>query len=155
MPRLFSVSVEECYRGHSVRVFRLDQTGVVTRLRERARSLLDQRPDVVEVRLFGSLARGAAHPGSDADLFVTLRDGALPFLERLPSLAREFGGAGVGCDVIAFTESEARALAERGGAFARAVFDEGVSLAARSGAPGEGPRDEAARVGTNPEGRRA
>jgi predicted nucleotidyltransferase len=124
-------SVDECYRGRNVRVFRFDAAGVIARLRTRAREVLDRRPDVVEVRLFGSLARGAAHPGSDADLFVVLRDGAPPFLERLAGLAVEFGGLGVGCDVIAFTESERRALADRADAFARAVFDAGVVLARR------------------------
>ena len=128
-------SVEECYRGRNVRVFRLDRAGVIARLRERARGVLERRPDVVEVRLFGSLARGDAHPGSDADLFVVVRDGAGPFLDRLPGLAREFGGVGVGCDVIAFTESEARALRARHDAFARAVFDEGSALATRGSGP--------------------
>jgi predicted nucleotidyltransferase len=124
-------SVEECYRGRSVRVFRLDAAGVLARLRTRAHEVLERRPDVVEVRLFGSLARAEAHPGSDADLFVVLRDGAAPLLDRLADVAREFGGIGIGCDVIAVTESESRALQDRGDAFARAVFDEGVSLARR------------------------
>jgi predicted nucleotidyltransferase len=124
-------SVEECYRGRNVRVFRLDREGTITRLRERARSLLEQRADVVEVRLFGSLARGEGHPGSDADLFVIVRDGAGPFLDRLTPLARVFGGVGVGCDVIAFTESEARALRIRGDAFSRAVFGGALVLALR------------------------
>jgi predicted nucleotidyltransferase len=100
-------------------------------LRGRARGVLGRRRDVLEVRLFGSLARGDAHPGSDADLFVVVRDGAGPFLDRLAGLAREFEGLGVGCDVVVFTESEARALKERGDAFSRAVLQEGVELAAR------------------------
>lgn len=133
MPRSSLRSVEECYRGRDVRVFRLDAAGVLRRLRARAREVLDRRPDVLEVRLFGSLARGQAHPGSDADLFVVLRDGAPPFLERQPALAREFGGLGIGCDIVAFTESEARALRAEGRRFARAVYDEGLLLAGRQG----------------------
>jgi predicted nucleotidyltransferase len=124
-------SVDECYRGRNVRVFRLDAAGVLARLRTRAREVLDRRPDVIEVRLFGSLARGEGRPGSDADLFIVLRDGAPPFLERLADLAGEFRGIGVGCDLIAVTESESRALRDRGDAFARAVFGEGLSLAER------------------------
>jgi hypothetical protein len=127
-------SVEECYRGRNVRVFRLDHAGVVARLKERALGLLERRPDVVEVRLFGSLARGDAHPGSDADLFVVMRDGAGPFLDRLPDLGRDFDGVGVGCDVIAYTESETEAARARGDAFIRTVFDEGLPLATRGGA---------------------
>jgi predicted nucleotidyltransferase len=122
-------SVDECYRGDSVRVFRLDRAGVVERLRERARTLIANDSDVREVRLFGSLARGDSHPGSDADLFVVLRDGAPPFLDRIPRLARHFAGVGIGCDVIAYTESERAALEARGDAFAHAVLAEGIVLA--------------------------
>ncbi len=125
--------VEECYRGRNVRVFRLDRDGVVARLRARARVLLESEPDVVEVRLFGSLARGDAHPGSDGDLFVVLRDGAGPFLSRIPRLARYFAGVGIGCDIIAYTESERSALAAGDGTFARAVLEEGIVLAGREG----------------------
>jgi hypothetical protein len=124
-------SVDECYRGRNVRVFRLDQAGVVQRLRTRATELLTARPDVITVRLFGSLARGQGHPGSDADLFIVLRDGAAPFLDRIPPLARHFGGIGIGCDVIAYTETEAATLRSGGAAFAHAVYDEGISLAQR------------------------
>jgi predicted nucleotidyltransferase len=122
-------SVEKCYQGRNVRVFRLDCDGVLARLRERAETLVDANTAVREVRLFGSLARGEAHPGSDADLFIVLRDGAAPFLDRIPDLAKHFAGVGIGCDVIAYTESERAALDARHDAFARVVLEEGIVLA--------------------------
>ncbi len=123
--------VEECYRGRNVRVFRLDREAILRRLRQRARALLENEADVAEVRLFGSLARGDAHPGSDADIFIVLRDGAAPFIDRIPRLARYFGGIGIGCDVIAYTESEWADIARSGDRFSRAVLDEGIVLAER------------------------
>lgn len=131
MRRRFLRSVEECYRGRNVRVFRLDREGVIARLRERARSLLEARDDVIEVRLFGSLARGEAHPGSDADLFIVIRDTPVPFLDRGLLLSRHFSGVGVGCDVIVYTESERTELARQQGPFARAVLEQGMVLARR------------------------
>lgn len=125
-------SVVECYRGRDVRVFRLDRDAVVARLRASSERLLAEEPHVVEVRLFGSLARGDAHPGSDADLFVVVQDGAGPFRERIPAIARHFTGVGVGCDVLVYTEGERAQLAGR---FARAVLDEGILLAARISSP--------------------
>ena len=124
-------SVEQCYQGRNVRVFRLDRDGVIGRLRERARSLIEANPQVGEVRLFGSLARGEGRPGSDADIFVVLREGAPAFLDRIPELAKHFSGVGVGCDVIAYTESERASLAARDDRFARAVLRDGLVLAAR------------------------
>jgi predicted nucleotidyltransferase len=124
-------SVVECYRGRDVRVFRLDDD-VLTRLRARAEELLAQEPRVVEVRLFGSLARGDAHPGSDADVLVVVQDVAGPFRDRIPAIARYFTGVGVGCDVLVYTEEERARLAGR---FARAVLEEGILLAARMSPP--------------------
>lgn len=64
-----------------------------------------------------------------------VRDGAAAFPERLGDLRREFEGIGIGCDVIACSESEVRSLARRGGAFARAVLDEGRALAGQGVPP--------------------
>ncbi|MBP1685465.1 MAG: polymerase, beta domain protein region [Deltaproteobacteria bacterium] len=131
MQRWYLQSVSECYRGRNVRVFRLDREGTLARLRRRADNLLTQRPDVIEVRLFGSLAHGTAGPGSDADLFIVVRNGAPRFLDRIPDLSRYFEGVGIGCDVIAYTEAERDALVERRDAFAVAVLDESIVLARR------------------------
>lgn len=124
-------SVEECYRGNEVRVFRLDRAGTVERLRARAHEILGRRPDVVAIWIFGSLARGNAVPGSDADLYVIVRDGAVEPLERGVDLARQFSGVGIGCDVIVHTESEHRDKAARDDAFVRVILREGISLARR------------------------
>jgi hypothetical protein len=61
-------AVEECYRGSAVRVFRLRRDTLLADLEKRSRRLLDDRPEVVEIRLFGSLVTGQAGPGSDADI---------------------------------------------------------------------------------------
>jgi uncharacterized protein len=123
--------VEECYRGRHVRVFRLDQAGVLTRLRQAARRLVQHRPEVVEVWLFGSLGRQQAMPGSDADLLIVVRDGAGPFLERPQALAPYFEGIGVGRDLLVYTESELEHLARIPRSLARTARDDGMLLARR------------------------
>jgi uncharacterized protein len=124
-------SVEESYRGRNVRVFRLDSGAVLARLEERARRLLDEEPRVKEVWLFGSLARGQAGPGSDADLFVVLESSTLSFVDRSGLLARHFEGSGVGCDVLAYTVAELQSLRQEGAALPRTVEAEGRLLARR------------------------
>lgn len=123
--------VEECYRGKHVRVFRLDRAAIVGRLRRAADRLIVDRADVLDVRLFGSLARGDAVPGSDADILIVVRDGAGPFLERTRELAPYFEGVGVGCDVLVYTESE---YAERVAtpSIVKTAAEQGVPLATRN-----------------------
>ncbi len=124
-------SVVESYRGKSVRVFRFDREGCLERLRERALRILEAEPDVLEVRLFGSIARGDCRPGSDADILVTLRATDEPFLDRATRFHRHLEGVGVGCDILVYTEDEmARLRAERSG-IVRAADAEGVRLARR------------------------
>lgn len=129
MRRRFLRSVEECYRGRNVRVFRFDRAGTIEHLRARAREVLERRSDVVAIWLFGSLARGTAVPGSDADLYVIVRDAAANPLDRSVDLARQLSGLGIGCDVIVHTEAEHRDLMARGDAFVRVITREGIRLA--------------------------
>lgn len=124
-------SVEECYRGKTVRVFRLDRAGTLVRLTEAARRIVEERPEVTEVRLFGSLARGDARPGSDADLLIVVRGPAPPFLERPTALAPCFGGVGIGCDLFVYTDSELDGLRRDGNPLVRSAETEGLVLASR------------------------
>ncbi len=70
--------------------------------------MAEKHPEVVEVWLFGSVARGEAVPGSDADLFIILDDCQLPFLERSLAYQPEF--CGIGVDVFAYTREELTAM---------------------------------------------
>jgi predicted nucleotidyltransferase len=114
-----------------VRVFALDREGVLARLRERAHTLLAENPDVLEVRLFGSLARGDAGPGSDADLLVSVERSTDSPLERAATYGRAFEGAGIACDVVVLTREEQRTMAGSGARFTRMLDAEGVTLARR------------------------
>jgi len=125
--------VSESYRGKHVRIFRLDRAGVLARLRAAAARLLAARDDVVQVRLFGSLARGDAVPGSDADLLLVVRDTDARFVDRSVALARFFEGAGVGCDVLVYTEAEVARLATVP-SVVKAAMEEGIVLAERDSA---------------------
>ncbi len=121
--------VEERYRGKNVRVFALDRERVRARLEDCARALVAENPDVLEVRLFGSVARGEAHPGSDADLFIVLRGSRLGFLDRGAELLRHFTGVGIGCDILAYTRDEIERMRAEGNRLIRMADAEGVVLA--------------------------
>ena len=57
----------------TVRLFWLDRAQVLARLTAAIERMVSEYPEVDQVVLFGSLARGDALPGSDADLLVLLQ----------------------------------------------------------------------------------
>lgn len=121
--------VRESFSSNRVRVFRLDTERVLSGLRARATRLAGERPEVLEVRLFGSLMRGDALPGSDADVLIVVSASDQPFRDRLPTYAPFFEGAGVSCDLFVYT---ARELADGDArAFANRARAEGLLLASR------------------------
>lgn len=78
-----------------------------------------------EVWLFGSLARGAVHEGSDLDLLVVM-DTPLPFVERLAHVYRELGPK-VAADLFIYTPQEMEDLKETN-PLVRAALREGRRL---------------------------
>jgi predicted nucleotidyltransferase len=112
-------------------VFRLNREALVSRLRRLAQDLLDARSEVQQVRLFGSLARGTAAPGSDADILIVLADSSRSFVDRIGEYGRFLSGTGLACDVLAYTEHELARLRQDGNAFIHTAWDEGIVLAER------------------------
>lgn len=90
------------------------------------KDLTDRHPEIEQVLLFGSLARGDAVPGSDADLMLILRESSLPFLER--SVRYRPVGVGLGVDVFAYTRAELEAMLSNGNTFVARALQESISL---------------------------
>ena len=103
----------------SVRIFSLDRAKLLDRLRVAAEQLAAAHPEVEEVWLFGSLARGDARPGSDADVLVILTESALPFHERSPRY--RLASCGIGVDLLLYTRAEFDNLPTSAPRFAAAV----------------------------------
>ena len=122
----------------TVRLFWLDKAQVLTRLTAAVERMASEYPEVDRVVLFGSLARGDALPGSDADLLVLLQQCDVPFQARLPRYLPR--NAGIGVDVFAYTRSEFTEMAARSPRWAREVQAGSVLFRRRAGqdsAPGE------------------
>jgi predicted nucleotidyltransferase len=114
----------------SVKVTWLDREGVREAIRHAAQRLLAERPEVERVVLFGSLARGDAVPGSDADVLVVAPSDR-PWPERSDLYAEYFRQQEVGVDVFVYTPEELAAMGQRPG-IVRTALEEGIVLADRA-----------------------
>jgi uncharacterized protein len=115
----------------SVKLFWLNLDGVKSRLTRAAQKLAEMHPEITEIWLFGSLARGEAVPGSDADVLVVLEDCELSFLERSSHYQPEFGGVGV--NLLAYTRQELEQMAADGHKFLERITSERFCLFKRQG----------------------
>ena len=114
----------------SVRVRSLDRPRVLATLRSLAANQGAARPEIEEIRLFGSLARGGANPHADADLLIVLDATDLAFNDRLPMYKPL--GSPVPMDVTVCTRAElARELAA-GNRFVRRMLGESIVLYSRN-----------------------
>jgi predicted nucleotidyltransferase len=114
----------------SVSVFWLDLDQIRTCLEQAATGLAERHSEIEEIWLFGSLARGDAVPGSDADLFIVLSQSDLSYLDRSAYYQTDF--CGVGVDVLAYTRDELSQMqAAESPSLRRRVEAEGVCLVRR------------------------
>lgn len=88
--------------------------------------LKNRHPEIERAVLFGSLRRGDAVPGSDADVLLVLRESALPFRERSVYYAPQH--IGIGIHIFAYTRSELNAMHTAKNTFVRRALREGMDL---------------------------
>lgn len=129
-PRPNAPSAIQSSSSPSVSVYWLNLDQVRRGLKKAAERLAHKHREIEEVWLFGSLARGDAVPGSDADLLVILRDSTSSFLGRMAQYQPEFCGLGV--DVFAYTRADAARMEAEGNTFVRRARAEGILLFQRS-----------------------
>ncbi len=129
--RLGSVS------SNSVKIFSLDRDEVVERLRAAAYRLRVSCPEVQDVRLFGSLARGDYVGTSDADVLVIVEGEVPPDpIARIQHFYPYFA-LSIGLDLLVYTPAEIEQ-----NAFARRIYAESESLLVDSAAGHRGdPKD--------------
>lgn len=93
----------------SVTIEYLDRDKVLEALRKATTRLVELRPEVRRVLLFGSLATGRHAPGSDADLLIVVsHSDRLPPFRAAPYLLLLSEQVPLDLDLLVWTEEEVR-----------------------------------------------
>jgi len=91
----------------SVKAFYLPRDALLTRLRQVSSEALKQFPELLEIRLFGSLARGEETGLSDVDLFLLVVSDEKNPLERMKPYYHFFSARlALALDMIVATSAE-------------------------------------------------
>jgi predicted nucleotidyltransferase len=75
-----------------------------------AEQLLSAHPEIEEIVVFGSFAKGTYAPGSDVDIFILLSHSDKRIRDRIPDYLP--GPFPVGVDLFPYTKQEVRDLAD-------------------------------------------
>jgi hypothetical protein len=121
----------------SVQITSVDRPALLRALRERAEQLGHEHPEIREVLLFGSFARGNWAPESDVDLLLTVDDTDVPFLLRADPYRDRFADLPFDVFPLVYTREEQDGMLRSGNAFLRSALQDAVSLYRRD------PGDEA------------
>jgi len=109
----------------SVKIISFDTKSAVKNLKEAANKLKNENQNVSGVYLFGSLARGDAVPGSDADILIVLKESQKRAIDRIDDFIDYFSGLGFGVDIFAYTIEELKSL-KKENLFVKKVEQRGI-----------------------------
>jgi predicted nucleotidyltransferase len=112
----------------SVEIISIDRAEALDALRRAARRIRAQHPEVVDVRVFGSLARGDQVGTSDVDVLIVLDDDESGDpIEQIRRFYPYFD-LPVGVDLLVMTRGRWTRRQQAGDAFAERIGRESVSL---------------------------
>ena len=114
----------------SVVVRHLDRERVLADLRDLAAGIGAKNPEVREIRLFGSLARGERNPYADADLLIVLDRCDLPYRDR--QAIYKPVGAQVPTDLIVCAQAELDREVAAANPFLLQILRDGLVLYTRA-----------------------
>ena len=92
----------------SVVIKSIDKLGLHRAVDAYAERLLSDHPEIEEIVIFGSFAKGTYAPGSDVDVFILLRRSDKRVRDRIPDFLP--GAFPVGVDIFPYTKDEVLAL---------------------------------------------
>jgi predicted nucleotidyltransferase len=112
----------------SVKIISLDRNSLLERLREICLRLRSDHPEVVEVWLFGSLARGDQTGTSDIDVLIILDHATDPDPLRRTLTFLPYFDLARGTDLLIYTREEVSRRLSHDDRFLRRILRDGIPL---------------------------
>lgn len=112
----------------SVKVIYPDRDAILKRLKKIAARIKARHPEVFEIRLFGSLARGDYTAASDVDLILVLDDCAESDPHRRILMFLPYFDLRYGVDLLVYTQNEVESRLNAGDPFLRRIWQESCEI---------------------------
>jgi predicted nucleotidyltransferase len=112
----------------SVKLISLDRNRLLAELRQIAGRIFADHPEVAEIRLFGSLARGDHLGTSDVDVLILLHHTAEPDPVRRILAFLPYFNLDRGSDLLVYSLAELEGRLEAGDLFINRIWSESIPL---------------------------
>lgn len=114
--------------SNTVKLISLDRAQLWTRLRDIAATIRTAHPEVEELRVFGSLARGDYTGTSDVDMLIVLRETAENDPHRRILTFLRYFDLDRGVDILVLTRAELDQQLAANNLFLKRVWKESIAL---------------------------
>lgn len=112
-------------------IISIDRTGLLRKLRAISARLVRDDPNVLQIILHGSVAKGNYTPESDIDIMIVVREAARSFLLRRDAFALSFLDLPLEADIKVYTRDEVEKMRQSRNPFIEDVLKLGIRLASR------------------------
>jgi predicted nucleotidyltransferase len=94
----------------SVKIFWLEREKALELIEKAACVLGGLHPEILGIGVFGSLSRGQAVPGSDADVIIVLSESEKRMIDRSDDYIGYFNEIGMGVDLFCYSKAETESI---------------------------------------------
>lgn len=111
----------------SVRLISIDKEELFKSLKNIARAVKEDNAEVLDIRMFGSVAKGEDTGKSDVDIVITISDSDEDIFHRSLKFRRYFD-IEVPVDVLVYTKNEMDEMLKQGNYFIKGILRDGTLL---------------------------
>ena len=114
----------------SVKLISIDKEELFRVLNETAIKIKEENSEVIDIRLFGSIAKKEDTGKSDVDIIIIVSGSSADIFHRSLKFRRYFD-IEVAVDILVYTEQEVDQMLKEGNNFIKNILNESISLIAK------------------------
>ena len=111
----------------SVKVISIDKKELMEKLKKIRDTIKREETEVIDIRIFGSIAKNEETGTSDLDILITLKKSEETPLKRTLKY-RKYFNLSIPVDIFVYTEEEIRKMVKEDNLFIKNILKESISI---------------------------
>ena len=111
----------------SVKVISINKKELMEKLKKVRDTIKREETEVIDIRIFGSIAKNEETGVSDLDILIILRESKETPLKRILKY-RKYFNLGIPVDILVYTEEEIKKMVKEDNFFIKNILKESISI---------------------------